>query len=276
MKNLNGKTAIVTGGASGIGYATVRRLVQEGCSVTIWDVRPAALEDAVRALGSGGGTVYGHVCDVTDRARVTELAGTAEREMGRVDILINNAGYVLGGTLLEGPADAWERTVEVNLMAVIQVTQAVLPGMYERNEGHVVNISSAAGMVGVPGLAVYCATKWGVWGFTEAMRMESRTLGKTGMHWSSIHPSYLAEGMFAGAKLTFPGNLILPLIRSHDVIARAIVNGALKKNRFSPKRPPALHLTLRLRGLLPDRWFQFVLVLLGIPRSMSTWKGQNS
>ena len=147
--------------------------------------------------------------------------------------------------------------------------------MEAQNDGHIVNISSAAGMVGVAGLAVYCAAKWAVWGFTEAMRMETLKRGKSGIRWSSIHPSFLAEGMFAGARLGFLGNLILPLIKNHDVIAKAIVDRALRKGVFSPKRPYMLHLTPRLRGLMPDPWFQGFVRLLGVSGSMNGWKGRS-
>lgn len=274
MKTLSSKTAIITGGAMGIGFATATRLAREGCTVTLWDVNEEALGRAVSQLCASGATAFGHRCDVTDTATVGQLTRTAVDEMGRIDILVNNAGYVKGGDLVDQPDEVWERTIAVNLNAVVAVTRAVLPFMEEHNEGHVVNISSAAGMVGVGGLAVYCATKWGVWGFTESMRMESYKRGKRGIRWSSIHPSYLAEGMFAGAKLGLLGNLLLPLVKDHDVIAKAIVEGALKRNRLSPKRPYTVHLTPRLRGLLPDRWFQQLLIMLGIPHSMDHWKGR--
>jgi all-trans-retinol dehydrogenase (NAD+) len=106
------------------------------------------------------------------------------------------------------------------------------------------------------------------------MRMETKKRGKPGIHWSSIHPSYLADGMFSGAKLGFLGNLILPLIKSHDVVAEAIVERAVKRGVLSPKRPYMLHLTPRLRGLMPDTWFQGFVRLLGVSGSMDEWKGR--
>ena len=194
--------------------------------------------------------------------------------MGRVDILVNNAGYVSGGDLLDRPDDEWERTIDVNLTALIYTTRAFLPGMYERNSGHVVNISSAAGTIGVPGLAVYAATKWGVWGLTESLRMEAYNHKKNGVKFSTIHPSYVAKGMFEGARLGFPGRLIVPLVKSHDVIAKAIVDSALKKNRFSPKRPRTVNMNLRFRALMPDSWFQHFLMLMGVGGSMKSWYGR--
>jgi len=271
--NLHNKTAVVTGGAMGIGLATVRRLVAEGCSVTIWDLNEKALNEAKNELSSHG-TVFAHRCDVTDKKLVYELAKKAEQEMGRVDILINNAGYVSGGDLLDRPDEEWERTIDVNLTALIYTTRAFLPGMYERNCGHVVNISSAAGTIGVPGLAVYAATKWAVWGLTESLRMEAYNQKKDGVKFSTIHPSYIAKGMFEGARLGFPGRLIVPLVKNHDVIAEAIVESALKKDRFSPKRPRTVNMNLRFRALMPDSWFQRFLMLMGVGGSMKSWHGR--
>jgi all-trans-retinol dehydrogenase (NAD+) len=272
--NLQGKTVVITGGAMGIGRATALRLVHEQCTVTIWDLNASALEEAATSLRKEGGKIFPHVCDVTDKARVAELSRVAVQEMGRVDIVINNAGYVQGGDFLDLSDEGWSRTIDVNLNALRYTICAFLPGMYERNEGHIVNISSAAGLIGVPGLAAYAATKWAVYGLTESMRMEAITNGKKGVHWSSIHPSYLAHGMFEGARLGKLGSLIVPLIRNHDVIARTIVESALKRGRHSPKRPLSVHLTPRMRALLPDGLFQQFLVLLGVDRSMKNWKGR--
>lgn len=272
--DLKSKCAIVTGGAMGIGLATARRLIKEGCAVTIWDIQPATLDAARAELQAGGGRVFTHVCDVTDKSRVYELAQKAKEEMGKVDILINNAGYVMGGDFLAQPDEVWEKTIAVNVTSMIYTIRAFLPGMYERNSGHVVNISSAAGTIGVPDLAIYAATKWAVWGLTESMRLEAWNKNKSGVKWSSIHPSYIAQGMFAGAKLKGIGGLLVPLLKDHDVVAKAIVEGALKKGKYSPKRPRTVNLTIRLRGLFPDVLFQKLMVFMGITQSMKSWKGR--
>ena len=273
--NLTNKTAVVTGGAMGIGLATARRLVAEGCTVTIWDLNRKALKEAHNDLASRG-SVYAHQCDVTDKRLVYRLAKTAEKEMGRVDILINNAGCVFGGEFLDCPDEQWERTINVNLTALIYTTRAFLPAMYQRNSGHIVNISSAAGTIGVPGLAVYAATKWGVWGLTESLRLEAYNRKKNGVKFSTIHPGYIAKGMFEGAGLGFPGRLIVPLVKNHDVIAKAIVESALKKERLSPKRPKTVNMNLRFRALMPDGWFQRFLMLMGVGGSMKSWYGRTN
>jgi len=266
--------AVITGGAMGIGLATAKRLIGEGSTVTLWDINPEALKQTENLLKTAGGKIYAHVLDITDKEAVYHAADQARRDMGRVDILINNAGYVAGGSLLEGSDEVWERTIQVNLTSMIYTIRAFLPEMYARNAGHIVNISSAAATLGVPGLAVYAATKWAVWGLTESMRMEAYEAGKTGVRWSSVHPSYISHGLFEGAKLRGLGNLIVPRIPNHDVVARAVVDGALKKGRYSPKRPRTVNMTLRFRAMMPDSWFQRFLILFGVPGSMSSWKGR--
>lgn len=275
MINLQGKTAVVTGGALGIGLATAKRLLREGVTVTIWDLHTGNLEKATVELQEYG-KIFAYVCDVTNKDRVYELAKQAEHDMSKVDILINNAGTVFGGNLLERPDSDWEKTINVNLTSLVYTIRAFLPGMYERNHGCIVNLSSASSTLGVPGLAVYTATKWAVWGLTESLRLEADNDGKTGVKYSSIHPSYIATGLFEGAKLGFPGSLIVPLVKNHDVIAKAIVESAIKRGKYSPKRPRTVNLNVRLRGLLPDSWFHALMKLFGIPQSMRTWTGRHN
>ncbi|MCX5834554.1 MAG: SDR family NAD(P)-dependent oxidoreductase [Deltaproteobacteria bacterium] len=272
--DLKSKCAVVTGGAMGIGLATAKRLIAEGCQVTLWDLNGPALEDAKKALENLGGQVFAHVCDVTDKARVYELARQAVADMGKVDILVNNAGYVMGGDFIEQPDEVWEKTIAVNLTSFIYTIKAFLPGMYERDCGHVVNISSASALVGVPDLAMYCATKWAVWGLTESLRFEAWERDKKGVRWSSIHPCYIAKGMFEGAKLRGISNLLAPLLKDHDVVAEAIVESALKRGRYSPKRPRTLRSMVLLRGLVPDELYQWLLDLLGVTGSMKHWVGR--
>jgi len=273
--NLKGKTAIVTGGAMGIGFETAKLLVNHGVIVTIWDINETEMVKVKSMLENLGGKIFTHVCDVTNIDRVNKLTIVAIQEMGCIDILINNAGYVKGGELLSQPIDVWKKTIDINLTAIVYTINAVLPHMYERNSGHIVNISSAAGLLGVPDLSVYAATKWAVWGLTESMRYESWNNGKYGVKWSSIHPMYIATGMFEGARLGFLGNLITPNVKNHQVIAKAIVYDALIKGKYAVRRPRTLRLAIILRGILPDKIFQKMLLLMGVNKSMKTWKGRD-
>ncbi|EPG75419.1 KR domain protein [Leptospira fainei serovar Hurstbridge str. BUT 6] len=275
MEKLKGKNAIVTGGAMGIGLATAHRLVNEGCNVTIWDFNKEALAKASEELKAlKKADVYSQLCDVADKSEVKALAMKAEQEMGCVDFLINNAGIERHGRFTEKPLEDWEKVNAVNLNAVYFTTYAILPGMLRRNYGHIVNISSGAGIVGAADLAAYCASKWAVWGFTESLRMESK-MDRKNVRFSSIHPFFLKEGIFKGSQINFLGEFLIPRISTHDKVAKAIVDKALKKGRNTVKIPVTLHLAIILRAFLPDFIFNFVIGrLLGVGRGMKNWVGQ--
>ncbi len=271
--DLAGAHVLITGGARGIGFDTARRLLRERSKVTLWDLDLHALQQAKERLhqevSTGDLAVYD--CDVSSAIAVREVLAAAVGKFGPVDVLINNAGHMAPGEFLDQDVSVWQQTIRINLEAIVDLTYLVLPAMYKRGKGHIINISSAAGAIGVPGLAVYSASKWGVWGFSEALRAESI---RRGVMVSSIHPSYVATGMFAGAKLRGLGSLLVPQLQSHDVVAEAIVESALKRGRSSPKRPRSVRLAILLRGLLPDPVFNALMKHLGVWNSMATWRGR--
>lgn len=274
MTDLRRKKAIVTGGAMGIGLATVKRLVQAGCTVTVWDFDQKALDAAEKELGALGKEVYCHLCDITDERRVNELARQAEKEMGQVDILINNAGCVVAGEFCSHTPAEWERETRVNLIAMYYTIYAFLPGMYARNAGHIVNISSGAGLTGMPDLAVYCATKWAVYGLTESLRLEALRDRKFGVRFSSVHPGILKHGMFEGSKFNLLGEILIPRVNTHDDIAALIVEKALKRNRTMVMKPWSLHVGPVIRAFLPDIVLNWLLLIAGAGRCMSGWTGR--
>lgn len=271
---LENKKVIITGGAMGIGLATAKRLLAENAIVTIWDINQKELDNCKILFKAYENRIFLHNCDVSDKDKIHEMTQVALTEMGGIDILINNAGYVAGGSLIDTDNDKWDKTIKINLNAIVYTTKEILPILLKQDRGHIVNLSSASSYLGVPDLAVYTATKWAVWGFTESIRFEIINSGKKNVGISSIHPSYLATGMFEGAKLGFLGNLIVPQVKDHDVIAKAIVNGALKKGKYAVRRPRSLRLSMILRGILPDKLFQYMLIVMGVHKSMSNWKGR--
>ena len=273
MTQLANAKAIITGGAMGIGLATTKRLLKEDCQVTIWDINEEAMEQARRELAPWEGSVFFHLCDISDEQQVDQSAQQTEREMGRVDILVNNAGMVVPGRFCQHEPYVRVKETSVNLLSMYYTIYAFLPGMYERNFGHIVNISSGAGLVGMPDLSTYCAAKWAVYGLTESLRFEAMVDGKNGVHFSSVHPGILKQGMFEGSKLNVFGEIMIPRVNDHDGVARVIVDKALKKNRYIVKYPKTLHLGTLSRGLMPDRMMNRVMLLAGIGDSMKHWSG---
>ena len=168
------RTALVTGGASGIGAATCRRLAAEGARVAVTDVNL----DGARAIADEvDGAAF--ELDVRSTDSVRAAVQSAEQELGPVDVLVNNAGYDEWAWFTDTDEALWQRVLAVNLVGVIACTHAVLPGMQERRRGRIVNVSSEAGRVGSSGSAVYSAAKGGVLGFTKAIAIENGRYGIT-------------------------------------------------------------------------------------------------
>ncbi len=163
-----GRTALVTGGASGIGAATARRLAAEGARVAIGDVNEDGAREVAAELDG-----FGRHLDVTDTASVRAAVAGIEERLGPVDVLVNNAGTDLFSYFVNTDEGMWDFVLGVNLRGVLAVTHAVLPGMQERRSGSIVNVSSEAGRVGSQGSSIYSAAKAGVIGFTKAIARES-------------------------------------------------------------------------------------------------------
>lgn len=211
-----GRVALVTGGARGMGASTVRRLVAEGAQVVITDVLDAEGEALAAELGENA--VYAHL-DVTDEAGWAKVAELAKEKFGPVTALVNNAGIVLQAPTLETSADDFRKVLDVNVTGVFLGTRAIVPQMIEAGGGAVVNISSAAGIVGMPNLSAYCASKWGVRGMTKAMALD---LGHQGVRVNSIHPGAIRTPMAAGIEDEHMGHQAIPRVGEPEEIAAAV------------------------------------------------------
>jgi len=166
--DLDGKRAVVTGGAQGIGRAVAERLIASGAQVTIWDVDRALGAETADALGAALVTP-----DLTDWDAVRSAAARTDAEMGGIDILVNNAGIAgLNTTVAEYPIDEWRRVLALNLDGVFHGCKAVVPGMVERGYGRIVNVASIAGKEGNPNASAYSASKAGVIALTKSLGKE--------------------------------------------------------------------------------------------------------
>jgi 2-hydroxycyclohexanecarboxyl-CoA dehydrogenase len=171
---LEGRIALVTGGAGGIGAATCRRLAGEGAAVAVTDLDVGRAGEVASEIG---GRAY--ELDVRSTESVRGAVQEAESDLGPLDVLVNNAGYDEFGFFVHTDEEMWDRVLAVNLRGVIAVTHAVLPGMQERRAGRIVNVASEAGRLGSPGSGVYSAAKAGVIGLTKAVAGESARYGIT-------------------------------------------------------------------------------------------------
>jgi NADP-dependent 3-hydroxy acid dehydrogenase YdfG len=174
-----GKVAVVTGAASGIGYAVAARAAAEGMTVVLADIDTGKLRDAAAALRGTGANVHSVWVDVIDRESVTDLARRVREDAGEVWLLVNNAGVYLSAPFTQMPPADWEFVVGVNFCGVVHCMQAFLPGMVERDSGHVVNTSSIDGLVTVRNAAGYVAAKHAVSALSETVYRELEEAGSS-------------------------------------------------------------------------------------------------
>ena len=166
------RVAVVTGGASGIGLALARAFAGRGARLVLADIDEAGLAEAERAIAASGARVKGVPTDVRDRKQLDELAAAALSHFGAAHLVCNNAGIGVFGPLSGASRREWEMAFAINVWGVIHGVEAFLPHLLERGDGHIVNTASMAGLTGMLGLGVYCATKFAVVGYSESLHRE--------------------------------------------------------------------------------------------------------
>jgi short-subunit dehydrogenase len=248
QRQIDGRVVAVTGGGRGIGLATVRALTARGARVAVGD-----LEGGLAAQAGGE---LGAPLDVTSRESFTAFLATVEDRMAPIDVLINNAGVMHVGPFVDED-DAWtRRQIDVNVHGVILGCKLALPAMLERGSGHVVNVASAAGKVGVPREAVYAASKHAVLGLSESLRAELRG---TGVDLSVILPGLVRTDLAAG---TLKGSLVL----EPEAVAKAIV-ATIQRPRFDVYVPRAYGSLTAVSALLPRRAREALQRAAGVGRN---------
>lgn len=235
MTTLHSKIVVITGAGGGFGREMIRQFLQAGSFLVLADREPASLQQAVTevtaTLGPVPGKILGFVvADLASEAGCTDLHRQVQAITPTVDILVNNAGIAYNGPFPVIPQEKWERLMEVNLLAPMRLTAKFLPAMIQRRSGHLVNISSSAGLVGTPGLAAYSASKWGLRGFGEAIAHEVEGLG-VGV--TTIYPFFARTPILQSEQfgLTEPQTLPDWLLYEPSFVVAALLDGIRKRKR---------------------------------------------
>jgi NAD(P)-dependent dehydrogenase (short-subunit alcohol dehydrogenase family) len=237
---LSGKVVAITGGARGIGKATATALVRKGCRVAIGDLERELAEKTAAELG--GGTIALPL-DVTERTSFAAFLDEAERQLGPLDVVVNNAGIMPVTPFAEESVDSIRRQLDINVFGVITGMQLAIERMKPRNSGHIVNLASQAGKGGFPGIATYSGTKHAVVGLSEAVRAELR---ETGIEIACVMPTVVNTELTSGV-----GQKMIKAVEAEDV-ANEIVD-ALEVPRFDVWVPRANGGLFKVVALLPRK-----------------------
>ena len=251
---LAGASVAVTGAGNGIGRAIAIHLASAGAKVAIGDVDVAGAEAVAREIGSGA---FAAALDVADREQFAAFLDAAEERHGPLRVMVNNAGIDWVGPFHEEPDDVTRREIEVNLHGTTIGSKLALARMLPRRQGHLVNVASGVGRVPLPGSSTYSATKHGIVGLMESLRLEYR---RSGVSFSVVQPAQVETAMIAGQARP----RALPLITPDDV-GRAVVE-AVRSGRFEVWVPRSQGASAKLAAILPRAARDAVLRALGVTR----------
>lgn len=268
MKDFKNKTALITGGASGIGKIMTRLLLERGAKVIVWDLTAAKLQNVIED-DAGLGILVGMKVDVSNVSEINRAALEVIQEHGGIDLLINNAGIIIGEYFHEHSEADILNTMRINANAPMHITHAFINSMLSQNSGHICNIASSGGLLSNPKMAVYVASKWALIGFSDSLRLEMERLKKN-IRVTTIMPYYINTGMFAGVRSKIP-------ILEPEATALTIIK-AIEQNKRMVTIPGYIYRVTRFaQAVLPIGTFDwFTGKVLGIYNTMEHFTGRKT
>lgn len=273
MKSVKGKTVLITGGAMGMGRLFAERAIAESAAaVVLWDIDEVALNRTLDDLADGPVPVSGYVVDVADPEAISSTAAAVRDDVGRVEILVNNAGIVRGNAYFweTDPERDTRATIDVNTLAPMYVTHEFLPDMVDGpGEARLLNLASAAGFTPNPRMAAYAGSKWAVIGWSDSVRLELKQAGVEHVKVTTVCPYYVRTGMFEGAK-SAP---LLPILDPAEVVDEAW-SGMLTGSPFVVL-PKTVMLSEVLKGVIPIGLRDFIADhVIGVYHTMEDFTGR--
>ncbi|WP_026342672.1 SDR family NAD(P)-dependent oxidoreductase [Nocardia sp. BMG111209] len=273
MDTVAGATVLITGAARGLGRSFAQRAVRERAAhVVLWDIDAAALADTAAELTAAGvSRIHRYVVDLSDRQAIAAAADRVHREIGTVDILVNNAGVVHGNRYFWETADRTEieRTMAINALAPMHVALEFLPAMVAGGRpARLLTVASSAALVSNPRMSVYAASKWAALGWSDSVRLELEQSGNGHVRVTTVCPTYVDTGMFAGAK----GFLFTPVLRQEEVTDTAWRE--MKRGAPLVVLPWTSRLNRAISGLLPVKVRDRYLNAVRVYHSMDEFTGR--
>ena len=266
MSKLKNKTILITGGASGIGKIMSRLSLERNAKVIIWDINTESIKNTLTEL-SPLGDVSSYVVDISALQQIEKTAEQLKNEHGKIDILINNAGIVVGKYFHEHTETEIEKTFSINSSAPMHICNQFLKNMMEENTGHICNIASSASLVANPKMSVYAASKWAIFAWSDSLRLEMKQLQKN-IQVTTILPYYINTGMFDGVQSRIP-------ILDAEATALTIIK-AIEKNKKIISIPGWIYRFTRFGQafMSVDVFDWFAGRIMGIYKTMNDFKGR--
>ena len=263
---LQHKTVLITGGASGIGKIMVRLMLERRAKVILWDIDQQGIDRTIAEF-SNKGELFGYNVDVSNLEQIQATAKKVKSEIGIVDVLINNAGIIVGKYFQEHTSSDISKTMEINANAPMMITREFLNDMLNQNSGHICNIASSGGLVSNPKMSVYAASKWSLIGWSDSLRLEMKQMDKK-VNVTTIMPYYINTGMFDGVESKIP-------ILEPEATALIIVK-AIEKNKKLMSIPGYMYRFTRFgQAIMSINIFDwFAGDLLGIYKTMEHFTGR--
>lgn len=272
MTRVAGKTVLVTGAGMGMGRMHAERAVRDSAAkLVLWDRNEQALAETAETLRGRGAKVHTFVVDVSDMEAISYAAARTLDDVGPIHLLVNNAGVVVPGAFSSQSHEEIEQVIRVNTLGAMHVVRAFLDSMTRLPESHIVNIASASALMPLPYGAVYAASKWAVYCWSESLRLELEDMGHRHVRVTTVCPSFVATGMFEGAKAP----KLTRFLRTDEVVDA--VWTAVERDKVLVMVPFMTRTALPMRALLPRAWFDFLARrLFGVYGAMKQLRGRAS
>ncbi len=261
MKSLASKNIVITGAASGIGRLMAVYFAEEQANIAMLDISQDNLAQTQKEIEALGVKVKSYLCDVSEKQQIEDAAKQIKNDFEQIDIVINNAGIAPGRWITETQYEQIRKTLDINLIGPMWMTRQFLPEMIDRNQGHIVNVSSAMGFQAVPRMSDYVASKFGLIGYSDTLRIEMKRHGHKGVKVTVVCPSGIDTGMFDGYKAP----LLSPLLQP-EYVAKQIVKAVKKQKPYL--MIPGIVKTLPIMKSIPVGWADKLAEFLGLFKSM--------